>query len=81
MSRDLKRKDVKKRDDNAIEGNSVIQLSVEGQLAFAKALLNPPEPNAALRRAFESHGALFGPLLIRPKKSNLCVENSAMNRQ
>ncbi|MEI7826161.1 MAG: DUF1778 domain-containing protein [Chlorobiaceae bacterium] len=43
-----------------IEENSVIQLSIEGQLAFAEALLNPPEPNAALRRAFESHAELFG---------------------
>ncbi len=43
----------------AIEENSVIQLSIEGQNAFAEALLNPPEPNAALRRAFESHAALF----------------------
>ena len=60
MSRDLKRKDVKKRAENAIEGNSVIQLSLEGQLAFAEALLNPPEPNAALRRAFKNHAAFFG---------------------
>lgn len=44
----------------AIEENSVIQLSIEGQNAFAEALLNPPEPNAALRRAFENHAALFG---------------------
>ena len=44
----------------AIEENSVIQLSLEGQKAFAEALLNPPEPNAALRRAFQSHAELFG---------------------
>ena len=44
----------------AIEENSIIQLSIEGQLAFAEALLNPPEPNATLRRAFESHTELFG---------------------
>ncbi len=44
----------------AIEESSVIQLSIEGQFAFAEALLNPPEPNAALRRAFENHAALFG---------------------
>ncbi len=44
----------------AIEENSVIQLSIEGQHAFAEALLNPPEPNATLRRAFESHAELFG---------------------
>ena len=80
MSRDLKRKDVIKRDENAIEGNSVIQLSLEDQLAFAKALLNPPEPNAALRRAFENHAAYFGTLSCA-LKSNFSVENSAMNRQ
>ena len=44
----------------AIEENSVIQLSLEGQLAFAEALLNPPEPNAVLRRAFKNHAKLFG---------------------
>jgi len=44
----------------AIEENSVIHLSIEGQKAFAEALLNPPEPNAALRRAFQSHAELFG---------------------
>jgi len=46
--------------NKAIEENSVIQLSIEGQHAFAEALLNPPEPNATLRRAFESHAELFG---------------------
>ncbi len=44
----------------AIEESSVIQLSIEGQKAFAEALLNTPDPNAALRKAFESHAALFG---------------------
>jgi uncharacterized protein (DUF1778 family) len=44
----------------AIEENFVVQLSVEGQEAFAEALLNPPEPNDALRRAFERHSALTG---------------------
>jgi uncharacterized protein (DUF1778 family) len=43
-----------------IEENFVVQLSMEGQEAFAKALLNPPEPNDALRRAFERHSALTG---------------------
>lgn len=44
----------------AIEENFVVQLSVEGQQAFAESLLNPPEPNDALRRAFERHSALVG---------------------
>ena len=43
-----------------IEENYVVQLSMEGQEAFAEALLNPPEPNDALRRAFERHSALTG---------------------
>ncbi|WP_292004343.1 DUF1778 domain-containing protein [Chlorobium sp.] len=43
-----------------IEENFVVQLSMEGQEAFAEALLNPPEPNDALRRAFERHSALTG---------------------
>lgn len=43
-----------------MEENPVIQLSLEGQLAFAEALLNPLEPNTALRRAFENHAKLFG---------------------
>jgi uncharacterized protein (DUF1778 family) len=42
----------------AIEDNHIVQLSLEGQTAFADALLNPPEPNAALRRAFERHDQL-----------------------
>ena len=60
MSTSLKQKGVKEPKLKAIEENSVIRLSIEGQNAFAEALLNPPAPNAALRRAFESHAALFG---------------------
>jgi uncharacterized protein (DUF1778 family) len=59
MNTDLKRKDVKERTGKAMEKNSVIQLSLESQKAFAEALLNPPEPDAPLRRAFESHAKLF----------------------
>ena len=55
MNTKLKQKDVKEHTGKAIEENSVIQLSLEGQLAFAEALLNPPEPNAALQRAFKNH--------------------------
>ena len=60
MNTNLKRKGVKEQAGKSIKENSVIQLSIEGQLAFAEALLNPPEPNAALRQAFESHAKLFG---------------------
>jgi uncharacterized protein (DUF1778 family) len=41
-----------------IEETHIIRLSLEDQRRFAEALLNPPEPNEALRRAFESHRRL-----------------------
>lgn len=44
----------------AIEDNHIVNLSLEGQTAFAEALLNPPEPGAALRRAFKRHEQLLG---------------------
>ena len=43
-----------------IEATEIIRLSVEDQRLFAESLTNPPEPNAALRRAFEKHRELFG---------------------
>ena len=39
----------------AIEQAQIIRLSVEDQRRFAEALLNPPEPNEALRRAAKLH--------------------------
>ena len=45
----------------AIEETQIIRLSVEDQRRFAEALINPPEPNEALRRAFEHHRRLVGP--------------------
>jgi uncharacterized protein (DUF1778 family) len=44
----------------AIEETQIIRLSVEDQRRFAEALINPPEPNEALRRAFEHHRRLVG---------------------
>jgi hypothetical protein len=38
-----------------------INLSPEDQRAFVDAILNPPEPTAGLRRAFERHGELIKP--------------------
>lgn len=35
--------------------HEVLKLSVADSLIFAKALIHPPKPNAALRRALESH--------------------------
>jgi uncharacterized protein (DUF1778 family) len=43
----------------AIESAQVIRLSVEDQRAFADALLNPPPPNDALKRAAAAHRALI----------------------
>lgn len=43
----------------AIEENQIIRLSVEDQIRFAEMLANPPEPNAALKRAQEAHKRLI----------------------
>lgn len=39
----------------AIEEDSLIRLSADDQRRFAEALINPPEPNAALKRARQAH--------------------------
>jgi uncharacterized protein (DUF1778 family) len=39
----------------AIEQESVIRLSADDQQRFAQALIHPPAPNAALRRARRAH--------------------------
>jgi len=44
----------------AIEDIDIIRVSAEDQKRFAQALLDPPEPNAALRRAFEHRRRLVG---------------------
>lgn len=43
-----------------IEAAEIVRLSVDDQRLFAESILNPPEPNAALRRAFAKHRELFG---------------------
>jgi len=43
-----------------IEETEIIRLSVESQRQIAAAILNPPEPAPALRRAFERRHNLFG---------------------
>ena len=45
----------------AIEEAEVVRLSVEDQRLIANAILNPPKPSPALRRAFARRLALFGP--------------------
>jgi uncharacterized protein (DUF1778 family) len=46
-----------------IEEITIIRLSVEDQRLMTESILNPPEPNEALRRAFEAHKRLF----VEPK--------------
>jgi len=43
----------------AIEEHEVIVLSAEARRVFIEALLNPPEPNEALRRAARTHRKLI----------------------
>jgi uncharacterized protein (DUF1778 family) len=42
-----------------IEKTEISRLSVEGQRAFAEAILNPPEPSAGLKKAAEAHRRLI----------------------
>lgn len=44
----------------AIEETEIIRLSLAGQRQIAKLLLNPPEPNHALKRAFQRRRKLLG---------------------
>jgi len=43
-----------------IEQTEIIRLSVEDQRQIAAAILNPPEPGPALRRAARRYRKLFG---------------------
>ena len=43
-----------------IEDAEIIRLSLEDQRRIAQAILDPPEPTPALRRAFRRHRDLFG---------------------
>ena len=45
--------------ERTIEAAQIIRLSVEDQRAFAEAILTPPEPTPALRRAFRRHRQLI----------------------
>lgn len=45
----------------AIEEVEIIRLSAEDQRLIAEAILNPPDPSPALRRAFQRRDELFGP--------------------
>ena len=42
-----------------IEDDLVMRLSIEDQHALVESLLNPPKPNAALRRAAATHRRLI----------------------
>ena len=43
----------------AIEQAQVLRMSLDSQMRFAEALLSPPAPNAALRKAAENHARLI----------------------
>ncbi len=45
--------------ERTIEKTEIIRLSVEGQRAFAHAILNPPEPSAGLKKAAKAHRRLI----------------------
>jgi uncharacterized protein (DUF1778 family) len=38
-----------------VRDHEVMRLNAEDSMIFAKALIDPPKPNAALRRAFADH--------------------------
>jgi uncharacterized protein (DUF1778 family) len=44
----------------AIEQTGIIRLSVEGQRQIAEAILDPPEPGPALRKAVRRSHRMFG---------------------
>ena len=44
----------------AIEQTEIILLSMEGQRQIVEAILNPPAPNKAWRKAVKRHRELFG---------------------
>jgi uncharacterized protein (DUF1778 family) len=44
----------------AIEDSEIIRLSIEGQRQIAAAILNPPKPTPALKRAAKRYRELFG---------------------
>jgi uncharacterized protein (DUF1778 family) len=43
-----------------IEETEIIRLSLEGQRQIAEAILRPPQPTAALKRAAKRYRELFG---------------------
>jgi len=45
--------------ERTIERTEIIRLSVEGQRAFAQAILNPPAPSAGLKKAAKAHRRLI----------------------
>lgn len=45
--------------ERTIEKTEIIRLSIEGQRAFAEAILNPPEPSAGLKKAAKAHRRLI----------------------
>ncbi len=61
---------VQKEAQQVIEKTSILELALADQACFANALLQPPAPAAALRRAFSRHNEL-----ITTKRSRLATPN------
>ena len=50
---------VREAAERRVEQAHIIRVSLEDQRAFVEAILDPPEPPPALRRAFRRHRALI----------------------
>jgi uncharacterized protein (DUF1778 family) len=56
---EIQGRSVKEAAARTIQRTNVIELSPDDQRAIAEAILNPPEPSLALRRAFQAHRELI----------------------
>jgi uncharacterized protein (DUF1778 family) len=50
---------LQKEAERVIQEQTVLNLSLQDQERFAQAILNPPEPNPALKRAFNNRNTLL----------------------
>ena len=56
----MRKQPIARQKRRAIEQTEIIRLSVEDQRQIAEAIINPPEPTPALRRAVRRYRKLFG---------------------
>lgn len=55
--------------EEAIRYHEVITLSARDSVTFVEALLDPPEPNEALKNAFQHHRELLGEYHVQERGS------------